>query len=80
MMARSNTSLAAKYRAHRRAFRLGQRLGVTPAEAQAKIDLSEARKRWKATMAKLQAKMDSPVQAEPQRAFETWEAPHMLRD
>lgn len=80
MMARSYSSQAEKYRAHRRAFRLGQRLGVTPAEAQAVIDRSEARKRWKETTARLQAKIDGTPREEAARSFEQWDAPHMLRD
>jgi hypothetical protein len=80
MMARSYSSLAEKYRAHRRAVKLGMRLGVTPAEAQAAIDRSEARKRWKEAKARLQAKIDGTPRESATRSFEQWDAPHMLRD
>lgn len=79
-MALPRPSLAEKCRAHRRAFKLALRLGITPAEAAEKIADSERRKRCRQAEQKLLAKLDAPIRSPASRTFEDWDAKHMMRD
>lgn len=63
-MARSsNQSLAAYYRAHRKAFDLAMELDCTPREAEAELERRAARDRWQGTKARLQATLAAPLPA-----------------
>lgn len=50
--------MAERMRRHRAAFTLALELRCTPAEAEAELARREARARWEATNARLQAKMN----------------------
>ena len=48
-------SLAERYRAHNRAFKLALEMGCTPKEAECELERREAHARWQETHAKLVA-------------------------
>lgn len=57
-MPREKPSLAENLRRHRAAFTLALELRCTPAEAAQELARREARARWEASNARLQAKMN----------------------
>jgi hypothetical protein len=57
-MPREKPSLAERLRRHNAAFKLALELRCTPAEAEQELQRREARARWEASNARLQAKMN----------------------
>ncbi|MBX9661898.1 hypothetical protein [Novosphingobium sp.] len=65
-MSRERLSPAERWRQHRAAFTLALELRCTPAEAAQELARREARARWEASNARLQAKMNGrPCQPPP---------------
>ncbi|WP_298165351.1 hypothetical protein [Novosphingobium sp.] len=57
-MSRERLTQAERWRRHRAAFNLALELRCTPAEAEQELQRREARAKWEASNARLQAKMN----------------------
>lgn len=83
-MGRAATSLAERYRAHRRAFELALELDCTPREAEAVLRMRDAqakvRARWQKCERRLQADRAVEPTAAPREEETVDREPWMMRD